>query len=310
MTETADTALRNRISSDTDMSERDIVVLDLPEDLQPHGPCATTLPIANANPICLHAQTSSPQTTETAPSHRNLSGANPSTLHRTRPQRQAAVKARSTLSTAYEPLIIHAAHSECSSSDAQATDEAGDVVVQKSGMLVIDDMLPRVDESEGDSDGYESTGAGDRKRPRVAMKRKKSCKANGRATGRTNKALRLDGEDRKLIARAALGVLGEKESKRVVKKKGGKEGILTGLKRLEAEKLVSFIEENVEWELAALSISEVRKSNTGENDRLGQAQPHPDQARTVRDGNILTGESLKHHWKSTLSTYIVNMYQN
>ncbi|KAI9873574.1 MAG: hypothetical protein M1830_010846, partial [Pleopsidium flavum] len=143
---------------------------------------------------------------------------------RTCPQRHAATKALLSLSTAYEPLIIHAARSQRSSSPSSATGDTGNGVSQEeSGMLVIDDMLPAIDESEGDSDGYEGSGSrkGRAKRVRAGMKRKRTdVRADSgrvRQRGGKRRGEKLDRDDLRLIARAAEGVMGWEERDRGTK---------------------------------------------------------------------------------------------
>jgi len=253
----------------------------------------------------------------------------PSPPRRTRPQRHAAAKALLSLSTAYEPLVIHAARSERSSSITSAAGETGDDVVRESGMLVIDDMLPTVDDSEGDSDGYEGSGSrkGRRKRLRVGMKRKRECVGvDGGAVGKhrgKKRGEKLDRDDLRLIARAAQGIMGgeEKERERVTKKKKRKgEEMLDGLKRDEVEVLLRFVEESVDWSLAALRLSKLQMGREDSGDGVEQSQSHATnlegrdsdanavKSHTAGNPHVKTAESLKEHWRDILSKRVIDLY--
>ncbi|MCJ1362084.1 hypothetical protein MMC16_001186 [Acarospora aff. strigata] len=258
----------------------------------------------------------------------DLTDTTPITPGRTCPQRQAAIKALHTLSSAYEPLIIHAARSERRSPASIAGTNAGntsDVLEERSSMLVIDDMLPRMDDSEGDSDGYEATGSRKGKRSKAGIKRKRGCADPFRGSVRRQrgkkKGEKLDRDDLKLIARAAQGLMSGEDRKRIMKKKKGEsEGMLAGLKRIQAEKLVRFVEEHVDWDLAAVRLSEGRGELEYNGDKIAQAQP-PSRSQEVSHKaafgdmwpvasypEVSTAEGLREHWRDVLSDRIVNMY--
>jgi len=189
-------------------------------------------------------------------------------------------------------------------------------------MLVIDDMLPAVDDSEGDSDGYEGSGSrkGRRKRLRVGMKRKRECVGvDGGAVGKHRGKKR--GE--RLIARAAQGIMGgeEKERERVTKKKKRKgEEMLDGLKRDEVEVLLRFVEESVDWSLAALRLSKLQMGREDSGDGVEQSQSHATnlegrdsdanavKSHTAGNPHVKTAESLKEHWRDILSKRVIDLY--
>lgn len=251
-----------------------------------------------------------------------------STPQRTRPQRHAAAKALLSLSTAYEPLVIHAARSERSSSDASVTGHPGNGVSEKSGMLIIDNMLPDIGDSDGDSDGYECAGTrkGKGKRRRAGLKRKRDqitgVGSQRRRTAARKKGEKLDRDDLALIAKAAQEILTGEEGKVVAKKKksGKRETLLNGLKRNEVERLVRFVEENVDWNLAAVTLSqfEIGRENSGDGTEQDQRptmklEKGADDSDAVKCVMVVpegapTAVSLKDHWRDILSKRIVDWY--
>jgi len=270
-----------------------------------------------------------PATAATTATQPDVANGHLSPPHVARPKRHAAVKALHTLSVAYQPLIIHAAHSERRSSGVSVD---GDVenpyngTAGASDWLVIDDMLPPADESEGDSDAYEATTPRKRRQMRPGERNKRpGAGADGGSVRRPRekkRVERLDRDDLRLIARAAQGLMGAEERKKSVKSKGKKGEMLTALKRVEAERFVKFVEEAVDWSIAASRLSEVRlrpKEPEGTAEQaelhttnLGLLQNHrnPHQAilHVADHENVLTAERLREHWRNVLSSRIVSMY--
>lgn len=270
-----------------------------------------------------------PATAATTATQPDMANGHLSPPHVARPKRHAAVKALHTLSVAYQPLIIHAAHSERRSSVVSVDGDVGSPYNGTAGAsdwLVIDDMLPPADESEGDSDAYEATTPRKRRQMRTGERAKGSgVGADGGSVRRPKekkKVERLDRDDLRLIARAAQGLMGAEERKKSVKRKGKKEEMLDALKRVEAERLVKFVEDTVDWSIAASRLSEGRlrpKEPEGTADQaqlhttsLGLLQDHRDSHRAILHvadrENVLTAERLKEHWRNVLSSRIVSMY--
>ncbi len=270
-----------------------------------------------------------PATAATSVTPPDMADVHLSPPHVARPKRHAAVKALHTLSVAYQPLIIHAAHSERRSSVVSVDGDVGNPhngIAGASALLVIDDMLPPADESEGDSDAYEVTTPRKRRQMRTGERTKGSVAgADGGSERRPRekkRVERLDRDDLRLIARAAQGLMGAEERKRSVKRKGKKGEMLTALKRVEAERFVKFVEEAVDWSIAASRLSEVRlrpkePEATAEQaelhtTNLGLLQNHrnPRQAilHVADHENVLTAERLREHWRNVLSSRIVSMY--
>lgn len=268
-----------------------------------------------------------PVTVETSVTQLGTADTALSTQQVTRPKRHAAVKARHTLAAAYQPLIIHAAHSERSPSVTSADSdirEPHDRADRTSALLVIDDLLPPANASEGDSDAYDGTKPRRRKQTRKREKRKRGRAGtdDGSVQGPKGKrrAEKLDRDDLRLIARAAQGLIGGEERKRSVKRKIKVEELLDGLRRVEAERFVRFVEETVDWNIAAVTLSEVtvRPSTgggTAEETQLhttGQGLLHSDPCPAILQmanfEKTMTAESLRKHWRDVLSNRIVSMY--
>ena len=246
----------------------------------------------------------------------------------TRPKRHAAVKALETLSAAYQPLIIQAAHSERRSSGAFVDGNASDPHNGTEGtstLLVIDDMLPPADGSEGDSDAYEATAPRKRTSMRTGEKRKRGhVSADGPSVRRPRGKKRvdkLDRDDLRLIARAAQGLISGEERKRSRKQKVKAGVMLDALKRAEVERLVRLIEETMDWGKTAVQLSEVTAGPSKREDKAEQAQSHTTSPGLTRSGpypailnmanceRVLTAGSLREHWSNVLSSRIVSMYK-
>lgn len=239
----------------------------------------------------------------------------------TRPNRHAAVKALPTLSVAYQPLIIQAAHSERRSSVVSVDGDVGhphNITEGESALLVIDDMLPPADGSEGDSDAYEATVPRKRRQTRTREKTKRSDGgADGGSVRRPRgkkRVEKLDRDDLRLIARAAQGLMGTEERKSRVKSKGKREEMLDALRRVQAERFVEYVEETVDWTIAASRLSTVTVESNGQEGTAEQVQLHPTSSpcQAILHGpsseNVLTAESLREHWRNVLSSRIVSMY--
>lgn len=250
-----------------------------------------------------------------------------STQQVTRPKRHAALKARHTLAAAYQPLIIHAARSERSLSVTSADDDVREPhnrAERPSALLVIDDLLPPANASESDSDAYDGTITRRRKQTRKGEKRKRGRAGtdDGSVQGSKGKrrAEKLDRDDLRLIARAAQGLIGGEERKRSVKRKAKADEMLDCLRRVEAERFVRFVEETVDWNIAAVRLSEVTVGPSTGGDAAEQAllnttgqgllhsYPCPAILRTANCEKIMTAESLREHWRDVLSNRIVSMY--
>jgi len=268
-----------------------------------------------------------PATAETIVTQPGMADAHLSPPQSTRPKRHAAVKALHTLSVAYQPLIIHAAHGERRSSVVSVDGDVGhlhNITEGESALLVIDDMLPQADGSEGDSDAYEATIPRKRRQMRTREKTKRSDGgADGGSVRRSRgkkRAEKLDRDDLRLIARAAHGLMGAEERKRSLKRKGKREEMLDTLRRVEAERFVRYVEETVDWSIAASRLSEVTVGSNEQEGTAEQAQIHRTSQGLLHNSscrailhvagreNVLTAESLREHWRNVLSSRIVSMY--
>lgn len=277
--------------------------------------------------MCCGPEQPLPATAETIMTHSHMAEATLSPPQVTRLKRHAAVKALHTLSVAYEPLIIHAEHSERRSSVAFADGVPKDRpngVEGSSALLVIDDMLPPADGSEGESDAYEATISRKRRQRRTEGKKKRSD--GGADVGlvrrpRGNKRVeKLDRDDLRLIARAAQGLMSADQKKNTTKKEGKREEMLCALRRVEVEEFVKFVEETVDWSIAAARLSEVKIGPNKQQGTAEQAQLHTTSQGLLHTNfqqtrsnvahleNDLTAESLREHWKDVLSSRIVSMY--
>ena len=311
-----------------EMDERILVNASQRRASQPTSPSARDL-MSRIGVLNYHGSGSLlPATAATTATQHDMANGHLSPPHVARPKRHAAVKALHTLSVAYQPLVIHAAHSERRSCVVSVDGDVGSPYNGTAGAsdwLVIDDMLPPADESEGDSDAYEATTPRKRRQMRTGERAKGSgVGADGGSVRRPRekkKVERLDRDDLRLIARAAQGLMGAEERKKSVKRKG-KEEMLNALKRIEAGRFVKFVEDTVDWSIAASKLSEVRlRPNEPEGTAeqaglhttsLGLLQDHRDSHRAmlhVADrGSVLTAERLKEHWRNVLSSRIVSMY--
>ena len=266
-----------------------------------------------------------PATTNTTATQPDRADTTPSTSLLTRPKRHAAVKALHSLSAAYQPLIIHAAQSERSSSVASAEGDASNPEQRREGtssLLVIDDMLPPPCGSEGDSDAYGSTMPRKRRQTRTGEKRKRGrADAEGgsvRLPRCKKRVEKLDRDDLRLIARAAQGLLGGEETRSIVKKRK-RVVLLDALKKAEAERLVRFVEDSLDWGIAAARVSEVtvgpsNKGSTAEAEvqttslEVADCNPHSALSDILKCENTMTAERLRSHWKNVLGSRIVSMY--
>ncbi|MCJ1228630.1 hypothetical protein MMC12_005291 [Toensbergia leucococca] len=236
-------------------------------------------------------------------------------LTRRLPQRQAATKALNSFSAAYAPLII-----------PNDTDER-DVLSNMDGVLatndiVIDDMISdnNGERSDGESDAFIDESSLRGIRDKVNTKRKRPRKTTKGSVRK--KAQRLDRDDLKLVARAAMdGAAGANQSKN---------GSFKALTREEAGRLMIFVEENIDWNVAAVRIygqaDEHQKSAAedaghqdchqnstaihSENrlDTVSSRNLGGSKTARVSGGAVKDAEGLRRHWAETLSKRILKMY--
>ncbi|KAI9875562.1 MAG: hypothetical protein M1830_008331 [Pleopsidium flavum] len=103
-------------------------------------------------------------------------------------------------------------------------------------------------------------------------------------------------------------------------KKGKREEMLGGLKKDEAARLVRFVEESVDWNLAAARLSKLDIGGEAGGDGVVHGQLHTmclegrdmDSAAGTSHmtpcSEATTAESLKEHWRDILSKRIVDLY--